>query len=299
MQLKKPALSASSPAVFPARKWGMWLLGILIATLVIFNSPGLFDQAGMRAALLGSGAAALATALGTLPVLLSHNFTQRTFDGFMGFGAGIMLGATAFSLVMPAIESARELASYPIAGTAIVGAGMAIGALLLLALDKYLKSRIAPLADSVDSPRVIKTSVWLFVLAIAAHNIPEGLAIGIAYAGVDIDKAHSLATGISIQDLPEGLVIAIALRTAGYPRMKATAIGAASGLVEPLAAFLGVHIIGMAYFLLPWGLAIAAGAMLFVIVNEVIPQCHRNANGLLSSCLLVAGFVLMLILDAS
>src|SRR5690606_39400396 len=175
--------------------------------------------------------------------------------------------------------------------------GMTIGALLLLAMDRYLKRRIGMEAGSLDDTRVIHKSVWLFVLAIIAHNIPEGLAIGIAYAGDDIDKAHALATGISIQDLPEGLVIAMALCAAGYDRFHAVAIAAASGLVEPLAAFIGIHIVGMATILLPWGLAMAAGAMLLVIVNEVIPQCHRNRNGALSSCLLVAGFALMLVLD--
>jgi ZIP family zinc transporter len=297
MQEKKivaqPSLSFS---VFVKKQAG-WILSVSLLTYFLFTvRDQLFDQPGMHAALLGSGTAALATALGTIPVLLSQNFTQRTFDAFMGFGAGVMLGATAFSLVIPALESARDLHASALISSVIVGSGMGIGALFLLALNQYLKTQVK-VSASLDHSQIVSRSVSLFALAIVAHNIPEGLAIGFAYAGVDVEKAHSLATGISLQDLPEGLIIAIALRAAGYGYLKATIMGAASGLVEPIAAFVGVHIVGVAFDALPWGLAIAAGAMLFVLVNDAIPQCHRNGNGMLSSCMIISGFSLMLVLD--
>jgi ZIP family zinc transporter len=269
--------------------------GLLLSNLFL----RLMDSApNMRAALIGGCTAAAATALGTIPVLLSQNFSKRTYDCFLGFGAGVMLGATAFSLVIPALAASKAGGAGNWGASLSVGAGILMGAGLLLALDRLISTEgiLKPSeACSVHSLR----RAWLFVWAVSLHNMPEGLAIGVAYAGVDIGKANSLATGISIQDVPEGLVVALALRTVGYGRGVSTLLGVASGLIEPVAAVLGVALIGISAGLLPFALSAAAGAMLFVIANEVVPEAHQNGHGTWASVSLIFGFILMTVLDTA
>ncbi|HWU98163.1 MAG TPA: ZIP family metal transporter [Oxalicibacterium sp.] len=257
-------------------------------------------NANMRGALLGGGTAALATGLGTLPVLFSQKFSQRTYDGFLGFGAGVMLAATAFSLVMPALAAAKSLGANASEAGLSIGGGILIGAILILLLERRTSGN--NLAPAIDDSVIYANSLrrtWLFVFAVALHNLPEGLAIGIAYAGIDPDKADMLATGISIQDVPEGLVVALALRSVGYGRWMSAGLGVISGLIEPVAAVAGVALIGVSRDLLPWGLAAAAGAMLFVICRDIIPESHRNGHGTFASCSLVFGFILMTVLDTA
>ena len=140
---------------------------------------------------------------------------------------------------------------------------------------------------------------WLFVGAVMLHNLPEGLAIGVAYAGTDAMHARALATGIAIQDVPEGLVIALALLAAGYRRASAVALGALSGLLEPAGALLGAAAVSVSVTLLPWGLALAAGAMLWVIVHDIVPQSQRGGHERWASAALIGGFVLMMVLDTA
>ncbi|MCA1855685.1 ZIP family metal transporter [Massilia oculi] len=250
----------------------------------------------MHRALLGGATAAAATALGTLPVLLAQNFSKRAYDSFLGFGAGVMLGATAFSLVIPAIAAARSAGAGSWEASLMAGAGImaGAGAILLLGRAVHAEDILAEGEAGVSLRRA-----WLFVWAVALHNLPEGLAIGVGYAGIDLEKANALATGISIQDVPEGLVVALALRTVGYSRLSAVGMGAASGLIEPVAAAVGVALIGIASGMLPFALAAAGGAMLLVIANDVIPEMRQNGNGTVASIALVFGFVLMTVLDTA
>lgn len=290
-----------SARVLPAWRYALGAaicLGGMLALLHdVVGTVQAFD-ASVHGALLGGATAALATALGTLPVLFSQNFSQRTYDGFLGFGAGVMLAATAFSLVIPAIGAAKGAGAGPFEASLTVGAGILLGMGLVLLLDRCVRHNA--ILDGVDPARSDSLKrAWLFVAAVAIHNLPEGLAIGVAYAGVDITKAHSLATGISIQDVPEGLVVALALRTVGYGRLFACALGIASGLIEPVAAVSGAILIDYASWLLPWGLALAAGAMLFVISHDVIPEAHRHGNTRSASAAVVAGFILMMVLDTA
>jgi ZIP family zinc transporter len=279
-------------------------IGVMICGLgCVVLLSGLFRQflgaaPNLRAALLGGGTAAAATALGTLPVLLSQNFSKRTYDCFLGFGAGVMLGATSFSLVIPALAAAKAGGAGNWGASLSVGAGLMLGAALLLVLDRVISSE-GILAPATTREGHSLKRAWLFVWAVALHNLPEGLAIGVAYGGVDLGKANSLATGISIQDVPEGLVVALALRTVGYGRGVSTLLGVASGLIEPVAAVAGVALIGISAGMLPFALAAAAGAMLFVIANDVVPESHQNGNGTWSSVALIGGFVLMTVLDTA
>jgi ZIP family zinc transporter len=209
-----------------------------------------------------------------------------------------MLGATAFSLIIPALAAAKAGGAGNWGASLSVGAGVMMGAGLLLVLDRVISTDgiLAP-NDPRDAHSLKRA--WLFVWAVALHNLPEGLAIGVAYAGVDLAKANSLATGISIQDVPEGLVVALALRTVGYGRGLSAALGVASGLIEPVAAVAGVALIGISAGLLPFALAAAAGAMLFVIANDVVPEAHQHGHGTWASVSLIFGFILMTVLDTA
>ncbi len=256
------------------------------------------DDPRMRGALTGGAMAALATALGTLPVLLSHQFSQRTYDTLLGFGAGVMLAASSFSLIIPALASARSQGASAWGAGGIVGAGIMAGALFLLLVDRLVPHEHFVKGLEGRQARALKR-VWLFVLAIGLHNLPEGLAIGVAFAGTDAVAAMALATGISIQDVPEGMVVALALRGVGYGRWTSAGIGMLSGLVEPVAAVLGVAVISLSAGLLPWGLAAAAGAMLYVISHEIIPESHREGHETFATGGLMVGFVVMMLLDTA
>jgi zinc transporter, ZIP family len=265
------------------------LLGSMIEQIMNANPK-------MLAALAGGGTAAAATALGTLPVLFAQNFTKRTYDCFLGFGAGVMLGATAFSLVIPALSAAKTAGAGNWESSLMVGAGIMFGAGAILLLGRAVRTE-GILSNEPD--KVSLRRAWLFVWAVALHNLPEGLAIGVAFAGIDVEKATSLATGVSIQDVPEGLVVALALHAVGYSRLTAVGMGVASGLVEPIAAVFGVALIGISAGLLPYALAAAAGAMLLVIVNDVIPESRQSGNGTQASIALIFGFILMTVLDTA
>lgn len=268
---------------------GFLVLGSLVQQLLSSNPK-------MHAALLGGSTAAAATALGTLPVLFSQNFSKRTYDSFLGFGAGVMLGATAFSLVIPALAAARSAGAGPWEASLLAGAGIMGGAGAILLMSRATEPAQVLASDAHGSSL---RRAWLFVTAVALHNMPEGLAIGVAYAGIDIEKAHSLMTGVSIQDVPEGLVVALALRTVGYSRLTSVGLGVASGLIEPVAAAFGVALIGIAAGMLPIALAAAGGAMLFVIVNDVIPEMRESGNGTTATIALIFGFILMTVLDTA
>lgn len=265
------------------------LLGSLIEQLMSANPK-------MHNALLGGATAAAATALGTLPVLFSQNFSKRTYDCFLGFGAGVMLGATAFSLVIPAIAAARSAGAGSWEASLLAGAGIMAGAGAILLMSRAIEP--AAVLEKNTSASSLRRA-WMFVTAVALHNLPEGLAIGVAYAGIDLEKAHSLMTGVSIQDVPEGLVVALALRTVGYSRLVAVGLGVASGLVEPVAAAFGVALIGISAGMLPIALAAAGGAMLFVIVHDVIPEMRENGNETSATIALIGGFILMTVLDTA
>ena len=303
--MSRPSRPAALPAPRAAAglhwpRWLAWGLGAGAAALLLYGAwqGWVGGDVRVRGALLGGLAAALATALGTLPVLLAQQLAQRTQDTLLGFGAGVMLAASAFSLVLPALAAARAQGAGSWGAGAIVGAGLLLGAAALLAIDRAVPHEHFVKGLEGPQARALKR-VWLFVLAISLHNLPEGLAIGVAFAGPDAVGAMALATGISIQDVPEGMVVALALRSVGYSRRLSVGLGMLSGLVEPVAAVLGVLVITLSLSLLPWGLALAAGAMLFVISHEIIPESHRQGHEAWATAGLMLGFVLMMVLDTA
>ena len=251
----------------------------------------------MLAAFAGGSMAAAATAIGTVPAWFARRIEQRTQDAMLGFGAGVMLAASAFSLVLPGIEAARGQGAGPWGAGLVVGAAIVLGAALIMALERAVPHEHFIKGPEGGSPARLKRT-WLFVFAICLHNLPEGLAIGAGYAS-GVAHGNALATGIALQDIPEGLVVAMALIAAGYERSSAVLVGMASGLIEPVGAVIGASVLIAVPLLLPVGLGIAAGAMLFVVSHEIIPESHRQGHENFATTGLMLGFVLMMLLDTA
>ena len=279
--------------------FGSLLLLAGMSLLVAHGLAWLDLEPRLSRALQGGAICALGTALGAVPVLVIRRMPQALSDSLLGFGAGVMLAATAFSLIMPGIAAAENLGMSPWAASGLMCLGILLGAFGLFLVDCQV-SGASPqmLVGTVEHP-VIAPRIWLFVFAIIAHNIPEGMAVGGVSAGGGMPDADSLAMGIALQDVPEGLVIALVLAGAGMSRFKAFLIGAASGLVEPVFALLCAWLVSLAELLLPLGLALAAGAMLLVVTHEVIPESRRNGHDKLASLGLLIGFCLMMVMDTA
>ncbi|MEW6414319.1 MAG: ZIP family metal transporter [Pseudomonadota bacterium] len=254
--------------------------------------------AALRLALLGGGAGFAATAVGALPALFLRRLSARTEDTMLGLAAGMMLAASSFSLILPGLDAGETLTGSAYAGALTVVAGLALGVLLMLGLDRF-----TPHAHEHGGPcgagcgRVSR--VWLFVFAIALHNLPEGMAIGVAFSQADLAVGLPLTTAIALQDVPEGLAVAMALKAAGLTPARAVGIAALSGLMEPLGALLGVGLASGLALAYPIGLGLAAGAMIFVVSHEVIPETHRNGHQTPATIGLMAGFAVMMVLDTT
>ncbi|RYF70480.1 MULTISPECIES: ZIP family metal transporter [unclassified Acidovorax] len=292
---------ATTPrAPWGPRKWlgcSIALLGLVALALQFAD----YLEANERVAQAWRGGlvAALATALGTVPVMFSQRLSEKVQDTLFGFGAGVMLAASSFSLIIPGLAAARDAGAGPWQAGGTIGAAILLGALVLLVMERLLPhEHFIKGVEGAQASRTLRRT-WLFVFAIALHNLPEGLAIGVAYAGSDSVGAGTLTAGIAIQDVPEGLVVAVALLAAGYKRPLAVGLGMASGLVEPIGAVLGAAVVSASAALLPWGLGFAAGAMLFVISHEIIPESHRKGHEAWATGGLMIGFVIMMLLDTA
>ena len=236
--------------------------------------------------ILASTAAGLASGVGALPALAVKEVSRRVLNVMLGFAAGVMLAATSFSLIVPAIE---------VGGVWITVVGLAAGALVLDIVDRTVPHFHA--VAGREGPSSAMRKVWLFVLAITIHNFPEGLAVGVGFGGGDVAAGTTLAIGIGLQNMPEGLAVALPLLREGYNRWAALGIALATGMVEPLGGLFGAGIVSVARPFLPFGLAFAAGAMLFVIADEIIPETHSQGNERLATFGLIVGFLIMMALD--
>lgn len=287
-----------TPAVFEAALMaGVLVAGGFLVNDLVSTQPGAHWTVSepVRAALAGSGYAALATALGALPVLFLRRVSQRTEDLMLGFAAGVMLAASAFSLIVPSLETGTALLGAKSNAALLAALGIATGALLMIGIDRILPHEHPHLGRA--GPASHASRVWLMVMAILIHNFPEGMAIGAAFSGADVAAGIPVATAIAIQDIPEGLVVALALRTIGVPACKAVLVAAASGLAEPLGAAVASSVLASVPALHPFGLALAAGAMIFVVSHEIIPQTHRNGHQMSATVGVMGGFAVMMVLD--
>ena len=279
-------------------------LGIaLLAVLILLAQSAMQVLTGeatvaLRYALLGGAAGFATTAFGAVPALALRGIPQRIEDSLLGMAAGMMLAASAFSLLLPGLAAGAEILGSRPMGAGTVVLGMALGVLLMLGLDQFTPhehDKTGPCGPGHERCG----RVWLFVFAIALHNLPEGMAIGVSFAQGDLTVGLPLTTAIALQDIPEGLAVALALRGAGFTPMTAVLVAAGSGLLEPLGALLGVGLSSGFAVAYPVGLGLAAGAMIFVVSHEVIPETHRNGHQTPATLGLMAGFALMMVLDTT
>lgn len=272
--------------------WLITITGLALLVAQLVRGVDGFERP-VSGAIFGGMMAAAATALGAAPLLLVSRISANVQGMLLGFGAGVMLAASVFALLLPAFAAAQVQTGSELSAATLVALGVVLGAGGLLALDRALPHTHVP------EGRRSGAAVWLFVFAITVHNIPEGLAIGVAAGlnGSGAGTGDAVATGISLQNIPEGLIVAIALATAGYSRWLAFGVAAVSGLIEPIAAIAGSMMVSVSTMLLPWGLAGAAGAMLFVVSHEIIPESHRRGHETLATAGLIVGFVLMMLMD--
>lgn len=251
----------------------------------------------VRYAFVGSFLAGMATGIGALLVFFIRVFSEKIEVLLLSIAAGIMLAASFFSLLQPGIDLAGEMVDTRMGAVAIVVGGLVMGALTLFAVHRAVPHmHLFPARPGQDARR--HGRIWLFVLAIALHNFPEGMAVGVGFIGGDIGNGVSLAVGIGIQNIPEGLAVAAALMVINYSRMQAFVVAVLTGLIEPLGGLFGSAAVWLAAPLLPWTLGFAGGAMLFIISDEIIPETHRGQFTNLATFALLGGFALMMFLDA-
>lgn len=284
---------------FAAFGLGLGLLAVVVMLIQSLAQIGSgMAPAGLNYALLGGGAGFAATAIGALPALVLRGLPQRVEDSLLGFAAGMMLAASAFSLLLPGLDAGETILGSKSLGAAAVVLGMTMGVLLMLGLDQFTPhehEKTGPCGPGYEAC----TRIWLFVFAIALHNLPEGMAIGVSFSQGDMSVGLPLTTAIALQDIPEGLAVALAIRAAGYSAGLAVLVAILSGILEPIGALVGVGLSSGLAVAYPVGLGLAAGAMLFVVSHEVIPETHRNGHQTTATIGLMAGFALMMVLDTT
>ena len=253
-------------------------------------------------AFLGTMFTFLATALGAATVFFFKKDIPRGMQrAFLGFAAGVMIAASVWSLLIPAMDMAQEAGGptwLPAAG------GFVLGAVFLLALDRVLPH----LHPGSDEPEGLKSSfarTTMLVLADTLHNIPEGLAVGLAFglagesSAMSLSGALALSLGMALQNFPEGAAISLPLKKEGLSNTRSFVYGALSGIVEPIAGVLGVLAAGSVTGIMPWLLSFAAGAMIYVVVEELIPEASLGEHSHTGTLSVMLGFLVMMVLDVA
>ncbi|MCS7125745.1 MAG: ZIP family metal transporter [Aigarchaeota archaeon] len=238
--------------------------------------------------LLGGIIAALLNLAGATPVLFTRSYHKSFLNVGLGFAAGVMLAASFTSLIFPGIEYG---------GVLPVMVGIVLGAFAISLIDRlvphlhFIKGREGPLSMRLKA-------IWLFVIAITIHNMPEGLTVGVGFGSGDIISGITLMFAIGFQNIPEGLSVGFSLISTGdYSRRRAFLVSMLSGFVEPPLAFLGAYLTHVFKQILPYFMGFAAGAMLFVVSDEIIPETHREGKERISTYGLITGLIIMLLLD--
>jgi ZIP family zinc transporter len=244
------------------------------------------------------------TALGAAGVFFARTVNKKILDPMLGFAGGVMIAASYWSLLAPALEMAEQQGQIAWVPAAV---GFLLGGLCLRLVDRILPHLhlYAPIEEAEGIATTWRRTT-LLILAITLHNIPEGLAVGVAFGAVaagipaaTLPAAIALALGIGIQNFPEGMAVAMPLRREGVSRLKSFWYGQLSGIVEPVAGVVGAAAVIMARPILPYALAFAAGAMIFVVVEEVVPESQASGNADSATMGLMVGFTVMMILDVA
>ena len=232
----------------------------------------------------------LLTAIGTLPVLFVRSAPRRLMDAMMGFAGGVMVAASCWSLLVPAIASG---------GVTAATLGLLVGGAFLYVADQALPHLHAEFPDeaTMEGPKVAWHRSALLMLAMTLHNFPEGMAVGVSFGGGELGSAIALAIGIGLQNIPEGLAIALPLRRGGMSRGRAFFWGQLSAAIEPVAGVIGAALVLASTAFLPLAMAAAAGAMLYVVVEELIPETVRSGAIDIATLGFLVGFAVMMALD--
>jgi ZIP family zinc transporter len=274
------------------------LAGLVVMGWSLMNALFHTDRQHTLYALAGGTGGFLATALGALIALAMREISARVQDVMLGFAGGMMLAASSFSLLLPGLEAARSHTESGTLAALIVVFGLGLGVLLMLVLDNLVPhehenvGRQGPQAERIHR-------VWLFVLAITLHNLPEGMAIGVSLSNGDLSVGLPLTSAILLQDIPEGLAVAMSLRATGLSAGKAALVAMGSGLMEPLGAMVGMGLSSGFALSYPISMGLAAGAMIFVVSHEVIPETHRNGHQTPATLGLMLGFAVMMFMDTA
>ena len=280
-------------AMPPLNRWvtiaGMFLVSQLFVFGVLYLIFGKTVVVGFFASIL----AGLATGVGALPALFFKNISRNLFNSMLGAAAGVMLAATAFSLLVPGMTYGNLI--WPGKGIYIVSMGMLMGAAFLHYADRQLPHVHFDSISDVQLSSLKK--VWLFIIAITIHNFPEGMSVGVSFGSGEMKNGVVLAIAIALQNIPEGLVVALPLVGLGYNKWKAVGIATLTGLVEPIGGLLGITMVTVFQPILPIAMGFAAGAMLFVISEEIIPETHSNGRSRYATFALMIGFIIMMVLD--
>lgn len=234
-----------------------------------------------------------ATIIGALIGFLFQRIPHKWNDAIMGFAAGVMLAAAMIGLILPAADLAGKT------GIWIVGLGLAAGAVFLNLMDKVTPHlhHISGVEEEEHKNNRDLNKVLLFVMAIAIHNLPEGLAAGMAFGGNDISNAMAVALGIAIQNIPEGMIIISPMLLAGIKKRRTFLIALCTGLIEVIGTFIGYAAVNIADAILPFALAFAGGTMLYVVGDEMIPETHSHGYERMATYSLITGFFVMLLMD--
>ena len=250
-------------------------------------------------AALGTGFTCLATVLGAGMVFFFKKEMSHTMQKvFLGFAAGVMIAASVWSLLIPAMEMAESRGQSVILP---VGVGFVLGGLFLMALDRLLPHLHIGSDEAEGLPAHWKRTTMI-VLAVTLHNIPEGMAVGLSFSvaareGGALAGAVALALGMGLQNFPEGAAVSLPMKSQGVSRKKAFLCGAASGIVEPIFGLLTVLVAGSVAGIMPWVLSFAAGAMIYVVVEELIPEAQLGEHSHAGTASVMAGFLVMMLLD--
>jgi zinc transporter, ZIP family len=277
----------------PLKRWGVFIGLYLLSQIVLFGGLYLIFDKIVVIGFFASILAGMATGVGALPALFCKNISKGLFNSLLGAAAGVMLAATAFSLLVPGIDYGEQF--WPGKGLWVVAAGMLLGALFLHVADERLPHLHFDSVDDASLNSLQKIS--LFIIAITIHNFPEGMSVGVSFGSGDMNNGLVLAIAIALQNLPEGLAVALPLVGLGYNKWKAVGIATLTGLVEPVGGLLGITMVTIFSSVLPIAMGFAAGAMLFVISEEIIPETHSEGRSRVATFSLMVGFIIMMILD--